>query len=104
MISISEAISTIKKAENDADKLIEDTKQKSLEMKEDAQEKAKTIIQSAKDEAQEETGEMISKAQDDARRETSQISYKADEDIKNTKNQASGKIDEAVDIIVKNIL
>ena len=32
MTTISEAITTIKKAENDADKLIEDTEKKSSEM------------------------------------------------------------------------
>ncbi len=104
MISISEAITTIKKAENDANKLIEDTKQESSEMKEQAREKANATIKAAKDEAQESTGEIIFKAEDDAKKETIQISKQADENVKNIKNQATGKIEGAVDIIVKNVL
>jgi len=43
MTTISEAITTIKKAENDADKLIEDTKEKSSEKIEEARLKSKEI-------------------------------------------------------------
>lgn len=104
MISISEAITTIKKAENDADKLIGDTNQESSKMKEDAKEKANALIQQAKDEAHEDTGEIIFRAEEDVKKETIQISKKANENIINTKNQAKDKIEEAVEIIVKNIL
>ena len=48
MISISEAITTIKKAENDADKLIEDTKQASSEMKEKAKRKSQSTYSKCK--------------------------------------------------------
>lgn len=104
MISISEAITTIKKAENDAEKLIEDSKQVSSQMKEEARVKADALIQNARNEAHEKTGGIISKAEEDARRETINISSQADETIKNTKNQATGKTDAAVDVIVKNVL
>ncbi len=104
MMSISEAITTIKKAENDANKLVEDAMQESSQMKENAREKTKAVIQAAKDEAHEETGGIISSAEENARKETIQISNKADENIKNTENQAKGKIEGAVEIIVKNVL
>ena len=104
MMSISEAITTIKKAENDADKLIGDAKQRSSKMKEEAKEKAEVLIKNAKNEAHEETGDIIFKAEDDAKKETLQISKQADEKITTTKNQAAGKVDEAVEVIVKNIL
>ena len=103
-MSISEAITTIKKAENDADKLIEDSKQRSFKMKEEAKEKADVLIKNAKNEAHEETGEIIFKAEEDAKKETLQISNNANENINNIKNQATNKISNAVDIIVKNIL
>lgn len=104
MMSISEAITTIKKAENDADKLIEEAKVRSVEMKEESRENASAIIQKAKDEANEKTGETLLKAEEDAKRETIHISNQADQKIKNTKDKATGKIGEATDIIVKNIL
>ena len=104
MMSISEAITTIKKAENDADKLIEDSKQRSFKMKEEAKEKTEALIKNAKDEAYEETGDIIFKAEDSAKKETLHISKQADENINKTKNQATGKVNEAVNIIVTNIL
>jgi len=45
MTTISEAITTIKKAENDADNLIEDTKLKSSEKIEESRNKSKEIIE-----------------------------------------------------------
>ncbi len=104
MISISEAITTIKKAENDAEKLIEDSKQTSSEMKEQAREKADALILNAREEAQTDTGGILSIAEEDARKETIQISNNANQNIDNINNQAKGKIDEAVKIIVKNVL
>lgn len=104
MISISEAITTIKKAENDAEKLIEDSKQTSSEMKEQAREKADALILNAREEAQTDTGGILSIAEEDARKETIQISNNANQNIDNINNQAKGKIDDAVKIIVKNVL
>jgi len=104
MMSISEAITTIKKAENDADKLIEEAKERSVEMKEESREKVNSIIQEAKDEANEETDKILIKAEEDAKRETINISNHGEEIIRNTKNQSKGKIEEAVEIIVQNIL
>lgn len=104
MTTISEAITTIKKAENDADRIIEEAKQTSFEMKDDAKQKTGKIIQGAKDEANEKAGEIVYSAEDDARKETSQIAIKSDENIKNIKNEATGNIDEAMESIVKNIL
>jgi len=56
MTTISEAITTIKKAENDADKLIEDTEMKSSEMIDEAESEAKKIIKKAKEELAEKIG------------------------------------------------
>ena len=48
---MSEAITTIKKAESDANKLIEDTEAKSSEMIQEAKSKSKETIEKAKEEA-----------------------------------------------------
>ncbi|MGZ7095236.1 MAG: ATP synthase archaeal subunit H [Methanobacterium sp.] len=104
MMSISEAITTIKKAEIDADKLIEDAKQRSSEMKADAKKQSEALIKSAIEEANKETGDILLKAEEDAKEETNRISTKAEDNIRSIENQAKDKIDEAMDIIVKNVL
>ncbi len=104
MTTISEAITTIKKAENDADKLIEYTKEKSSEKIEEARLKSKEIIEKSKEEARSQAENMLFEAETNAKKEALHISNKTAEKVEITKKTAMDKVDEASDIVVKSIL
>jgi V/A-type H+-transporting ATPase subunit G/H len=104
MTTISEAITTIKKAENDADKLKEDTKQKSSEMIEESRLKAKEIIEKSQENARNEAENMLFEAETNAKKEALHISNRTAEDVEKTKKTAMDKVEEASDIVVKSIL
>ena len=104
MITISEAITTIKKAENDADKLIEDSKLKSSEMIDEAKAKSMEMMETAKKEAQSQSETIISEAETNAKKEAVHISNRAQTGVQNIKTQSAGKVAEAANIIVKSVL
>ncbi len=104
MTTISEAITTIKKAENDADKLIEDTKELTSEKIEKARLESKEIIAKSKEEASVEAENMSIDAESKAKKEALHISNKTSEEVQVTKSAAMSKVDEAADLIVKSIL
>ncbi|UTB33566.1 MAG: ATP synthase archaeal subunit H [Methanobacterium sp. ERen5] len=104
MTTISEAITTIKTAENDADKLIEDTKELKSERIEEARLKSKEIIAKSKEEASAEAENMAVEAETKAKKEALHISNTTSEEVRVTKSTAMNKVDEAADLIVKSIL
>lgn len=104
MTTISEAITTIKKAENDADKLIEDTKEKSSKKIEESRLKSKEIMEKSKEESLGEAENMLFEAETKAKKEALHISNKTAEEIELNKKTAMDKVDEASDIIVRSIL
>lgn len=104
MTTISEAITTIKKAENDADKLIEDTKQRSSEKIDESRLKSKEIVEKSKEEAQSQADNMLFEAETNAKKEALHISNRTAEEVEITKKNAMDKVDEAADLVVKSIL
>jgi V/A-type H+/Na+-transporting ATPase subunit G/H len=104
MTTISEAITTIKKAENDADTLIENTKEKSSEKIEESRLKSKEIIEKSKEDAYSQAENMLFEAETNAKKEALHISNKTAEEVELTKKTAMGKVDEAADLVVKSIL
>ena len=104
MTTISEAITTIKKAENDADKLKEDTKQKSSEMIEESRLKAKEIIEKSKEDTLSQAENMLFEAETNAKKEALHISNKTAEKVEINKKTAMDKVEEASDVVVISIL
>lgn len=104
VIKISEAITTIKKAESDADKLIDDAKKRSSEMIEKAKEKSEKIIEDAKNEAYHEAETIKFEAENKAKEEVHRILKETDESIEITRSKTTDLIDRAVDIIIKSVL
>lgn len=104
MTTISEAITTIKKAENDADMLIEDTKELKSKKIEEARLKSKENIAKSKEEASTEAENMAFEAETKAKKEALHISNKTSEEVQVTKSAAMNKVEEAADLIVKSIL
>ncbi len=104
MTTISKAITTIKKAENDADKLIEDTKEKSSEKIEKSRLKSNEIIEKYKEDAYGEAENMLFEAETNAKKEALHISNKTADEVEKTKKIAMGKVEEASDVVIVNIL
>jgi V/A-type H+/Na+-transporting ATPase subunit G/H len=104
MTTISEAITTIKKAENDADGLIDDSKKNSFEMIEDARTKSKEIVAKAKEDANNEAENILFEAETNAKKEAYKIANTTAEEVEVSKKKASDMVEEAADIIVKSVL
>ena len=104
MTNISEAITTIKKAETDAEKLIEDSEVKATEMINEAKAKSAEMLDEAKKEAREESEVIISEAEDNAKNEAVTIKKPSDSDVAQITSQSKGKVDDAAKIIVENVL
>lgn len=98
------SIENLRKAENKADKLIQDSKQKAQEMIRNAQKDANALIANAKDEAEVETKELQKKSK--------QIIDKADKKIIDDMNKTLAIVEEsskknqkpAVEIVVSAII
>ena len=73
MTTISEAITNIKKAENDADKLIEDAKVKSSEIIEESTSKTSENIEIDKEKANSEEEKIFFEAETNAKKEAKHI-------------------------------
>ncbi|MBM4241161.1 MAG: ATP synthase archaeal subunit H [Euryarchaeota archaeon] len=104
MITISEAISTIKKAENDAKKLLEDANQGSSEIIEKANEESISIMEKTKEDANERYRQIIFESEGKAKNEANRILRETEKEVSNIKAQTEDKIDEAATVITNNIL
>lgn len=104
MTAISEAIKTIKEAENNADELVNDSKAKSIEMIENANLESTNIIKEAKESAKDQAKDIIFKIEENARKEARLIIDKTEKNVNVFENESRSNIDEAASIIVKNIL
>lgn len=104
MITISEAITTIKKAENDAKKLIEDAKQRSSEIIEEANQGSISIVEKTREDANERSKQIIFVAENNAKIEANKIIKETEDEVSNIKAKTTDKIDEAATVIINNIL
>ena len=85
MTTISEAITNIKKAENDADKLIEDAKVKSSEIIEESTSKTSENIEISKEQANSEAEKILFEAETNAKKEAYHINHETGEKVEQTK-------------------
>ncbi len=104
MEEISETIGSIRKAESDADSIIEEANKKSTEMIQEARQKVDSDIEQAKTDAQEEVERIILAKEEEAGSEAASITNKSDEDLENSLRGSQDKIDDAAEIIIKTVL
>ncbi len=104
MAEISEAITMIKKAEDEADQLVLDADFKGKEMIDNSRQDAETTISKAKNEATQEAKKTVFDAEDKAKNKAKSIIADSKGNINSLKNKAMANVDEAASIIVKNIL
>ncbi len=104
MITISEAITTIKKAENDAKKLLEDAKQRSSEIIKEANQVSVSIVEKTREDANERSKQIIFEAENKAKIEANRILKETEDEVSNIKAKTTDKIDEAATVIIDNIL
>jgi len=104
MITISEAITTIKKAENDAKKLLEDAKQRSSEIIKEANQVSVSIVEKTREDANERSKQIIFEAENKAKIEANRILKETEDEVSNIKAKTTDKIDEAATVIINNIL
>jgi V/A-type H+-transporting ATPase subunit G/H len=104
MITISEAITTIKKAENDAEGLLEDANERSSKIIEEANEQIKSLMDETKESAQAQGQQIIFKAETNAKNDANRILRETDAKVTQIKERTASKIDDAVAVIIEHIL
>jgi V/A-type H+/Na+-transporting ATPase subunit G/H len=104
MITISEAITTIKKAEYDAKRLLEEAEERAAKIVEKAYEESSNIMDKTKEDAGERYKEIIFKAESKAKNEANRILRETDSEISRIKTMTADKIDDAAKVIINNIL
>lgn len=104
MANISDAISSIRQAESEADGIIDDANKKSTEMIQEARSKVDSDINKAVDEANDEAKHIILAREEEAGKEAVVIKNKSDEDIKRSLMGSENNVEDAADIIIETVL
>ncbi|MDO5850937.1 MAG: ATP synthase archaeal subunit H [Methanobacteriaceae archaeon] len=104
MASISETISNVRKAESDADSLIENANQKSAEMIQNARTEAESCIDEAKNDAFEESKHVLLAKEEEAKKEAVIITNESDKTVKDTLRGSEQNVEAAADTIIKTVL
>lgn len=104
MANISEAISAIRKAESDADGIIDEANKKSTEMIQEARAKVDSEIDTAKSEAQDEAKHILLAKEEEAGKEAVIITNKSESDIKESLRGSENNVDDAAEIIIETVL
>lgn len=104
MMTISEAITTIKRAENDAKKLLEDAEKQAAEIIEKANAESISIMEKTENEAMEQRKQIIFEAETKGKNDANRILRESESEVSKIKSQISDKIDDATKVVVDNIL
>lgn len=104
MITISEAISTIKKAENDAIKLLEDANERASDIIKKANEESISIREKSKEDANQRYKQIIFESESKAKNEANRTLRETEREVSDIKAQTKDKIDEAATVIINTIL
>ncbi len=104
MMTISEAITTIKRAENDAKKLLEDAKEHAVEIVEGANAESVSIMEKTEKDALELRKQIIFDAESKGKNDANRILREAESEVSKIKSQIIDKIDDATRVVVDNIL
>lgn len=104
MITISEAITTIKRAENDAKKLLEDAEEQAAEIIERANAESVSIMEKTEKDASEQRNQIIFDAESKGKNDANRILREAESEVSKIKSQTSDKIDDATKVVIDNIL
>ena len=103
MANISEAISAIRKAESDADGIIDEANKKSTEMIQQARSTVDSQISKAIEEANE-AKHIVNAREDEAAKEAVIINNESDQDIKKSLMGSEKNVEDAADIIIEIVL
>ncbi|PAV06999.1 V-type ATP synthase subunit H [Methanosphaera cuniculi] len=104
MANISEAISAIRKAESDADGIIDEANKKSTEMIQQARSTVDSQISKAIEEANDEAKHIVNAREDEAAKEAVIINNESDQDIKKSLMGSEKNVEDAADIIIEIVL
>lgn len=104
MTTISEAITTIKKAENDSKKLLEDANERSSKIIQEANEESSRIKEKTKDEAETQKNNIIFESENKAKLEANRILRDTASEVSKIDAQTADKIDDAATVIINHIL
>ncbi|MEN4006551.1 MAG: V-type ATPase subunit subunit G family protein [Methanobacteriaceae archaeon] len=104
MMTISEAITAIIRAENDAKKLLEDAKKQASEIVEEANAESVSIMEKTEKEALEQREQIIFEAESKGKNEANCILREAESEVSKIKLQTVDKIDNAVQVVIDTIL
>ena len=104
MTTISEAITTIKKAENDAKRLLEDANDGSSKIIQDANEESSRIMEKTKEDAETQQNEIIFESENKAKVEANGILRDTKSEVSKIEAQTTDKIDDAATVIINHIL
>jgi V/A-type H+-transporting ATPase subunit G/H len=104
MADISETIASIRKAESDAESLIENANKQSTEMIQEARTNADSAVEAAKLEAQEEAKHILLAKEDEAGKEATIITNESETNIKNSLRGSENNVDSAAEVIIETVL
>ena len=104
MTTISEAITTIKKAENDAKKLLEDANEQSSKIIQEANEESSGIKEKTKQDAETQKNEIIFESENKAKLEANRILRDTTSEVSKIEARTADKIDDAASVIINHIL
>lgn len=104
MAIISDTISSIRKAESDADSLIEEANKKSTEMIQEARVNSDSLIEAAKAEAEDQAKHIILAKEEEARKEAVIITNESEQHIKDSLRGSENNVDDAAEIIIETVL
>jgi len=104
MTTISEAITTIKKAENDAKKLLEDANERASQIIEETNEESSSKMEKTKEDSETQKNKIIFESENKAKVEANKILRDTEREVSNIEAQTADKIDDAATVIINNIL
>jgi len=104
METISEAITAIKRAENDAKMLLEDAKKQASEIVEGANADSVSIMEKTEKEALEQHKQIIFEAESKGKNKANRILRDAESEVSRIKSRIVDKMDNAARVVIDNIL
>lgn len=104
MANISDAISSIRQAESEAESMIDEANTKSTQMIQEARFKVDSDIEAAIAEANDEAKHIILAKEEEAGKEAVVITNQSDADIKQSLAGSENNVESAADIIIETVL
>lgn len=99
-----EIIKAVRKAEQDAEKVIEDSVSRSRDIISNAEKDKHKILENAIKEGEREAAEIMKQMESDAQREEERIYIRAEEEGEAIKKATDPKIDSAVDFVIEKVV